>query len=94
MSLRGHWLLVSYPRSAYAGWFDSIVQIDEPNVDFTLHIVPLPPEVISARLGRKAVEFRGSVIVSQRQGRAPVSFTVTLLLRMLNSYVRIWLVVR
>ena len=63
--------LVSYPRSAYAGWFDSIVQIDEPNVDFTLHIVPLPPEVISARLGRKAVEFRGSVIVSQRQGRAP-----------------------
>jgi hypothetical protein len=63
--------IVSYPRSAYAGWFDSIVQIDEPNVDFTLHIVPLPPEVVSARLGRKAVEFRGSVIVSQRQGRAP-----------------------
>jgi len=63
--------LVSYPRSAYPGWFDSIIQIDEPNVDFSIHVVPLPPEVVSARLGRKAVEFRGSVIVSQRQGRAP-----------------------
>jgi len=63
--------LVSYPRSAYPGWFDSIIQIDEPNVDFSVHVVPLPPEVVSARLGRKAVEFRGSVIVSQRQGRAP-----------------------
>jgi hypothetical protein len=63
--------LVSYPRSAYPGWFDSIIQIDEPNIDFSVHIVPLPPEVVSARLGRKAVEFRGSVIVSQRQGRAP-----------------------
>jgi hypothetical protein len=63
--------LVGYPRSAYPGWFDSIVQIDEPHVDFTLHIVPLPPEVVSARLGRKAVEFRGAVIVAQRQGRAP-----------------------
>jgi hypothetical protein len=63
--------LVSYPRSAYPGWFDSIIQIDEPNVDFSIHIVPLPPEVVSARLGRKAVEFRGSVLVSQRQGRTP-----------------------
>jgi len=63
--------LVSYPRSAYPGWFDSIIQIDEPNVDFSIHVVPLPPEVVSARLGRKAIEFRGSVIVSQRQGRAP-----------------------
>jgi hypothetical protein len=63
--------LVSYPRTAYPGWFDSIIQIDEPNVDFCLHIVPLPPEVVSARLSRKAVEFRGSMIVSQRQGRAP-----------------------
>jgi hypothetical protein len=63
--------LVSYPRSAYPGWFDNIIQIDEPNVDFSIHVVPLPPEVVSARLGRKAVEFRGSVIVSQRQGRAP-----------------------
>ncbi len=63
--------LVSYPRSAYPGWFDSIIQIDEPNVDFSIHVVPLPPEVVSARLGRKAVEFRGSMIISQRQGRAP-----------------------
>lgn len=63
--------LVSYPRSAFPGWFDSIIQIDEPNVDFSIHVVPLPPELISARLGRKAVEFRGSMLVSQRQGRAP-----------------------
>jgi len=50
--------LVSYPRSAYPGWLDSIIQIDEPNVDFSIHIVPLPPEVVSARLVRKAIEFR------------------------------------
>ncbi|GCF06804.1 VirB4 family type IV secretion system protein [Dictyobacter arantiisoli] len=61
--------LVSYPRSAYPGWFESIIQVDEPNVDFSIHIQPLPPEEVNARLARKAVEFRGSVIFSERQGR-------------------------
>lgn len=63
--------LTSYPRSAYPGWLDSIIQIDEPHIDYSIHIVPLPPEQVNARLARKAVEFRGSVIVAQRQGRTP-----------------------
>ncbi|GHO96380.1 hypothetical protein KSF_064280 [Reticulibacter mediterranei] len=63
--------ITSYPRSAYPGWFESIIQIDEPYVDFSIHITPFPPEKVNARLGRKAVEFRGSVLVARRQGRTP-----------------------
>jgi TraG P-loop domain/Helicase HerA, central domain len=62
---------VSYPRSAYAGWLDAIIQVDEPFVDFSIHIAPLSPEQVATHLGRKSVEFRGSVLASQRQGRAP-----------------------
>lgn len=62
--------LSSYPRSAYPGWFESIIQIDEPNIDFSIHIQPMAPEEINSRLARKSVEFRGSIIFSERQGRA------------------------
>jgi hypothetical protein len=62
---------VNYPRSAYPGWLDTIIQADEPHVDFSLHIEPLSPQQVSARLGKKAVEFRGSVLASHRQGKAP-----------------------
>lgn len=61
--------LVSYPRSAYPGWFESIIQVDEPNVDFSIHIQPLSPQEVNARLERKSVEFRGAMIFSERQGR-------------------------
>jgi hypothetical protein len=61
--------LASYPRSAYPGWFDSLIQVDEPNVDFSIHINPMPPERVGARLSQKAVEFRGAAMVSERQGR-------------------------
>jgi energy-coupling factor transporter ATP-binding protein EcfA2 len=61
--------LVGYPRSAYPGWFESIIQVDEPNVDFSIHVQPLSPQEVNARLSRKAVEFRGAMIFSQRQGR-------------------------
>ncbi|MBV9616704.1 MAG: ATP-binding protein [Ktedonobacteraceae bacterium] len=71
--------ITSYPRSAYPGWFDNLTQIDEPHVDFCIHITPLSPEQVSARLGRKAVEFRGSVIYSQREGKsADPSTTIAL----------------
>jgi hypothetical protein len=63
--------MCSYPRSSYPGWLDSIIQIDEPNIDFSIHIMPLQPEQVNARLGQKAVEFRGAAMVSQRQGRTP-----------------------
>ncbi len=62
---------VNYPRSVYPGWLDAIVQIDEPFVDFSLHIAPLEPQAVAARLGKKAVEFRGSVLASHRQGKSP-----------------------
>ncbi|HZR38509.1 MAG TPA: DUF87 domain-containing protein [Ktedonobacteraceae bacterium] len=62
---------VNYPRSAYPGWLDAIVQTDEPYVDFSIHITPLSPQQVSLRLGKKAIEFRGSVLASQRQGKAP-----------------------
>jgi hypothetical protein len=60
---------INYPRSAYPGWLDSIVQVDEPYVDFSIHIVPLSPQEVSARLGKKAVEFRGAVLAAARQGK-------------------------
>ncbi|HEX3640795.1 MAG TPA: DUF87 domain-containing protein, partial [Ktedonobacteraceae bacterium] len=62
--------LVKYPRSAYPGWLDQIIQIDQPHVDFSIHITPHPPELVSAQLGRKVTQLRGSVIVSQREGRS------------------------
>jgi hypothetical protein len=62
-------VMTSYPRSSYPGWLDSIIQIDEPNIDFSIHITPLQPEQVNARLGQKAVEFRGAAMVAQRQGR-------------------------
>jgi hypothetical protein len=63
--------MTSYPRSSYPGWLDSIIQIDEPNIDFSIHITPLQPEQVSARLSQKSVEFRGAAMVAQRQGRTP-----------------------
>jgi Domain of unknown function DUF87. len=63
--------MTSYPRSSYPGWLDSIIQIDEPNIDFSIYITPLRPEQVSARLSQKVVEFRGAAMVSQRQGRTP-----------------------
>lgn len=62
---------VNYPRSAYPGWLDAIVQVDEPFVDFSIHITPLSPTQVNTHLGRKAVEFRGSVLASARQGKTP-----------------------
>ncbi len=62
---------VSYPRSVYPGWLDAIIQLDEPFLDFSIHITPLNSQQVNARLGRKAVEFRGSVLVAHRQGRSP-----------------------
>lgn len=61
----------NYPRSAYPGWFDAIIQVDEPFVDFSIHIAPLSPQEVSSRLGRKAVEFRGAVMAQARQGKSP-----------------------
>ncbi|HEY4386373.1 MAG TPA: ATP-binding protein, partial [Ktedonobacteraceae bacterium] len=63
--------IASYPRSSYPGWLDSIIQIDEPNIDFSIHVTPLQPEQVSARLSQKSVEFRGAAMVSERQGRTP-----------------------
>ncbi len=63
--------LASYPRSAYPGWFDNIIQVDEPNIDFSIHIQPLAPEQVASRLGQRVVEFRGAAMVAQRQGRTP-----------------------
>ncbi len=63
--------MINYPRSAYAGWLDSIIQVDEPFVDFSLHINPLNPQEVTAHLGRQSVEFGGAVMTSQRQGKAP-----------------------
>jgi hypothetical protein len=63
--------IMNYPRSAYPGWLDALIQIDEPFVDFSIHIKPLSPEQVSMHLGRKAVEFRGSMLASQRQGSSP-----------------------
>jgi hypothetical protein len=60
---------VNYPRAASPGWFDHILQIDEPSVDFSIHITPLEPTQVQARLGRKAIEFRGSMLVAERQGK-------------------------
>jgi hypothetical protein len=62
--------LVKYPRSAYPGWLDQIIQIDQPHVDFSIHITPHPPELVSTQLGRKVTQLRGSVLVSQREGRS------------------------
>lgn len=72
--------LVSYPRSAYPGWFESIIQVDEPNVDFSIHIQPLSPDEVNSRLSRKSVEFRGAMIFSERQGRT-ASPTTTIALK-------------
>jgi hypothetical protein len=63
--------MTSYPRSSYPGWLDSIIQIDEPNIDFSIHVTPLQPEQVSGRLSQKSVEFRGAAMVAQRQGRTP-----------------------
>jgi len=63
--------IVKYPRSAYPGWLDRLIQIDQPYVDFSMHITPQPPEIVSAHLGRKLTQLRGSVLVSQRAGRSP-----------------------
>jgi hypothetical protein len=60
---------ISYPRSAYPGWLDSIIQMDEPHVDFSIYITPLPPALVAARLNKKAVEFRGSLLAAQSQGK-------------------------
>jgi type IV secretory pathway VirB4 component len=68
---------VNYPRSAYPGWLDSIIQMDEPNVDFSIYIQPLKPQEVSARLSKKASEFRGSLIVTQSQGKGVDPTTTT-----------------
>ncbi len=62
--------LIKFPRSAYPGWLDHIIQIDQPHVDFSIHITPHPPEMVSAQLGRKVTQLRGSAIISQREGRS------------------------
>lgn len=63
--------LVHYPRSAFPGWLDRIIQIDQPNVDFSIHITPHPPEIVSAHLSRKLTQLRGAFVIYQREGRSP-----------------------
>jgi hypothetical protein len=66
---------VNYPRSAYPGWLDALIRLDEPFVDFSIHIAPLSPEQVNTHLGRKVNEFRGSVLASARQGKSPTPTT-------------------
>lgn len=61
--------LAQYPRSAFPGWLDRIIQISEPHLDFSIHIAPQPPEVVSNQLGRKATQLRGATLVSERIGQ-------------------------
>ncbi len=61
--------LASYPRSVHPGWFDSIIQVNEPNIDFSIHVYPQRKELVSSRLSQKAIQFRGATLVSVRQGR-------------------------
>src|SRR6266849_2956866 len=61
--------LIQYPRSAYPGWLDRMIQIDEPHVDFSLHISPQPADIVTTDLGRKATQLRGAALVLERQGQ-------------------------
>src|ERR1019366_8301685 len=61
--------LASYPLNVYPGWFDSIIQVNESNIDFCIHVNPLSQESASTRLRQKALQFRGATLVSMRQGR-------------------------
>src|SRR5260370_39360897 len=62
--------LTQYPRSAYPGWLDRMIQIDEPHVDFSLHISPQPADIVTTDLGRKATQLRGAALVLERQGQS------------------------
>jgi len=62
--------LASYPHSISPGWFDSIIQVNEPNIDFSIHVNPLPRESAKTHLSQKALQFRGATLVLVRQGRA------------------------
>ncbi len=62
--------LIEYPRSAYPGWLDRMIQIDEPHVDFSLHISPQPADIVTTDLGRRATQLRGAALVLERQGQS------------------------
>src|SRR5260370_37441501 len=56
-----------------------MIQIDEPHVDFSLHISPQPADLVTTDLGRRATQLRGAALVLERQGQsvdASTSFTL------------------
>jgi TraG P-loop domain len=63
--------VVAYPGYVTPGWFDRLIQIDEPGLDVTLYVRPLDGERYAARMARRLVSYRATQQFEARRGRTP-----------------------
>lgn len=63
--------LIGYPAEVEAGWFDRLVQIEEPNIDLLLYIAPQEAGPFVSHLSRRLTTLRGTQLAEQHHGKTP-----------------------
>src|SRR5581483_6964731 len=61
--------VIAYPAYAVAGWFDTLLSIDEPYVDVVLFIETLEPTSYIKSLTRRISGYRATQLLEERHGR-------------------------
>lgn len=61
--------VVAYPAYAVAGWFDTLLSIDEPYVDVVLFLETLEPTSYIKSLTRRISGYRATQLLEERHGR-------------------------
>ncbi|EFH79658.1 VirB4 family type IV secretion system protein [Ktedonobacter racemifer] len=63
--------LIGYPAEVEAGWFDRLVQIEEPDVDLIVYIAPQEAGPFVSHLSRRLTTLRGTQLAEQHHGKTP-----------------------
>lgn len=61
--------VIAYPAYALAGWFDTLLSIDEPYVDVVLFLETLEPASYIKSLTRRISGYRATQILEERHGK-------------------------
>lgn len=61
--------VVAYPAYALAGWFDTLLSIDEPYVDVVLFLETLEPTSYIKSLTRRISGYRATQLLEERHGK-------------------------
>lgn len=61
--------ITAYPAQLIAGWFDSLIQLNEPYVEYVLHANTLDPQGFTQKLRSKLTRYQASQSIDSKKGK-------------------------